>query len=494
MMLHAPASACHLNKLASFSESSSRLASCQKLGEVATQSLALLAELTGTSLDGCFGFFRPEDETPLLLCGSGQFSEINCQTVNKLADASIRELILETCRNEADSISPGALCLHIKSPRGYRSIVSMQLAVPLAAWQLFQLQALSRHIGNAIDQTQLNYNRYQARRASVTTLANVAEHRDSTTGDHVQRVARITAEITQMIFARGHGEGMSAREAQLIPLASVLHDIGKIGTPDTILLKPGPLDADEREIMQKHTHYGREILEKTATESQDEEELFRMAALIARHHHERYDGKGYPDGLCGEKIPLAARIVAVSDVFDALTTERPYKAAWSAEQAEELIRSNSGTQFDPKVVHAFHSLRQLAEAVRKIEWDEQLSVGFTQMDDDHRQLIAIINRLSTAGALDNRQVIEFTLDDLVRYTRIHFEEEEQLMQELGYPDRARHKAVHDRLRSKLENIRWEYFQGLRQSIQRDLLAFLSTWLSNHIVKEDIPYGNWARAS
>lgn len=494
MITHAASNACHLSKLASFSESSSCLTACQDLGEVAAQSLFLLAELTGTAADGCFCFCVPGNEQPLLLRGSGQFSGIDCQDVATLANAEVRELILESCRNEAGEVTANALSLYVRSPRGYRGIVAMLLSEPLAAWQQYQLEALGKHIGNAIDHTQLNQNLYQAQRASITTLANVAEHRDSTTGNHVQRVARITAEITQLLLARGQIEGLSESEACQIPLASVLHDVGKIGTPDTILLKAGPLDAGEREIMQKHAIYGCEILEKTALVSHEDGQLFRMAAQIARHHHERYDGKGYPDGLCGSEIPLAARIVAVSDVFDALTTERPYKAAWTSEQAEELICSNSGTQFDPLVVAAFCAVRRLAESVRKIEWTDQLSVGFPQMDDDHCQLIAIINRLSTAGALGNRQVIEFVLEDLLRYTQIHFEQEEILMQSLAYPGYIRHKTLHDKLRKTLESIRWEYFQGLRKTIQKDLLVFLSDWLSNHILKEDIPYGHWARTS
>jgi putative two-component system response regulator len=133
--------------------------------------------------------------------------------------------------------------------------------------------------------------------------------------------------------------------------ASALHDVGKVAIPDSILCKPGPLDAQEREIMQQHTIIGEQILNRIARH-QPEISCFRMAAQIARSHHECYDGTGYPDGLRGEQIPLAARIVKVADVFDALTSERVYKAACTPEFAKAEMVSKKGTDFDSVVMDA----------------------------------------------------------------------------------------------------------------------------------------------
>jgi putative two-component system response regulator len=141
--------------------------------------------------------------------------------------------------------------------------------------------------------------------------------------------------------------GLSEEDAELLLLAAPLHDIGKLGTPDNILLKPGKLTVEEFEIMKKHTVIGGKIL------SNSNSPILQAGALIAMSHHEKFDGSGYPAGIKGKDIPLYGRIVAVADVFDALTSERPYKKAWELERATALIRESSGGHFDPDVVTAF---------------------------------------------------------------------------------------------------------------------------------------------
>jgi putative two-component system response regulator len=141
--------------------------------------------------------------------------------------------------------------------------------------------------------------------------------------------------------------GMSAAQAEMIRLAAPLHDLGKVAIPDGILLKPGKLLPDEFAIVQQHTVIGVRIL------SGSRSRLLQMAEEIALTHHERWDGTGYPNGLAGEEIPLSGRIIAVVDVFDALTNRRPYKEAWSVNRAIEEIRALSGSHFDARVVHAF---------------------------------------------------------------------------------------------------------------------------------------------
>ncbi|SFG98025.1 HD-GYP domain-containing protein [Methylobacterium gossipiicola] len=177
-------------------------------------------------------------------------------------------------------------------------------------------------------------------REIVMMLMKAAEHRDDETGNHVARVAGFVALIAR-------GLGLPEEEVEQISLASTMHDVGKIGVPNTILQKPGPLTQDERREMERHADRGRRILEGSSSQ------LMRRAAEIAATHHERWDGSGYPAGLVGEEIPLAGRIVAVADVFDALTSDRPYKKAWSAREALNHILANAGTHFDPACVAAF---------------------------------------------------------------------------------------------------------------------------------------------
>ncbi|MBK3400314.1 MULTISPECIES: HD domain-containing phosphohydrolase [Methylobacterium] len=179
-------------------------------------------------------------------------------------------------------------------------------------------------------------------REIVTVLMRAAEHRDTDTGDHVARVANYTVLIAEAL-------GLPPDQCRLISLASTMHDVGKIAIPDAILLKPGPLSTEERREMERHAERGARILANSSSD------VVRLAAEIAVSHHERWDGTGYPNGLAGPAIPLAGRIVAVADVFDALTSDRPYKRAWTLEAAHAFLLRESGAHFDPAVVEAFLS-------------------------------------------------------------------------------------------------------------------------------------------
>ena len=187
----------------------------------------------------------------------------------------------------------------------------------------------------------------RARRESVQRLARAAKHRDFETGEHIERVGRLSRLVAEEL---GKPEDWQA----LIKEAAPVHDVGKIGVPDNILLKEGPLSDQEYETMKRHTLIGADLL------SGGESALIQMAERIARSHHERWDGEGYPDGLEGENIPLEARIVCVVDAFDAMTNDRPYREAMPAEKAFSTIEEEAGAQFDPQVVGAI--LRRKEEA------------------------------------------------------------------------------------------------------------------------------------
>jgi len=177
---------------------------------------------------------------------------------------------------------------------------------------------------------------YQTRQEVIHRLGLAAEYRDNETGNHIIRMSKY-AQLLALAY------GLSEQDAEIILNAAPMHDIGKIGIPDRILLKPGKLDAEEWKIMQTHVEMGANILSGSPTELMD------TARMIALHHHEKWDGSGYPTGLQGEEISIAGRICALADVFDALTSQRPYKQAWSIEKTLDLIDSETGKHFDPRL-------------------------------------------------------------------------------------------------------------------------------------------------
>jgi PAS domain S-box-containing protein len=180
----------------------------------------------------------------------------------------------------------------------------------------------------------------EARAETLHRLAIAAEYRDDDTFQHTERVGTSSAEIAACL-------GLSEEQIGLLREAAPLHDVGKIAIPDRILLKPGKLTPKEYEVMKTHAALGARLLSGSGSP------VLQMATVIAESHHERWDGTGYPNGLAREAIPLVGRVVAVADVFDALTHDRPYKSAWPVEQAVAEIQSAAGSQFDPRVVAAF---------------------------------------------------------------------------------------------------------------------------------------------
>ena len=208
--------------------------------------------------------------------------------------------------------------------------------------------------------THLSLVRMEALRASrleiVQRLGLAAEYKDNETGLHVIRMSHFSRVL-------GIAAGLNEMEADDLLHAAPMHDVGKIGIPDRILQKPGPLDPDEWKVMQSHVTIGAEII------GEHDAGMLALARSIALTHHEKYDGSGYPNGLAGEAIPLAGRIVAIADVFDALTSIRPYKKAWTEEDAIAFLREQKGRHFDPLLVDLF---TEQMPAIREIRtrWAE----------------------------------------------------------------------------------------------------------------------------
>lgn len=199
-----------------------------------------------------------------------------------------------------------------------------------------QTRAMARTVERAVAEAAAQ------EREIIRRLMLAAEFRDDQAGDHLTRVAGCAIAIAE-------GLGLSEEQANDIALASTMHDIGKISIPDTILMKPGALSEAEREEMKQHALRGYRMLNDSPSH------LLQLASDIALTHHERWDGEGYPQGLRGAEIPLAGRIIAVADVFDALISERVYKKAWPPEQARRHLEAHAGSHFDPDCVAAFVS-------------------------------------------------------------------------------------------------------------------------------------------
>jgi putative two-component system response regulator len=221
---------------------------------------------------------------------------------------------------------------------------------------------LETEIAKRTEQLRLAFEKIKA--ASLDTiyrLSRAAEYKDEDTGAHIIRMSNYSAAVAREM-------GQNNKTVESILLAAPMHDVGKIGTPDRILLKPGKLDADEWEIMKLHAVIGGNIL------GGSDAGFIKLAEMIALTHHEKWDGSGYPKGLKGSKIPLAGRIVAIADVFDALTSKRPYKQPFSLEKSFGIIKDGRGNHFDPDVVDAFFSIMDEILSIKEKNEDEKESL------------------------------------------------------------------------------------------------------------------------
>ncbi|NML28791.1 bacteriohemerythrin [Zoogloea dura] len=327
-------------------------------------------------------------------------------------------------------------------------------------------------------------------KVAVSTLADLAEYRDTDTSEHVLRVARLTHEIARELVGVGYpAEELSADFLSHLGTASMLHDIGKVGVPDSILLKKGKLEAEERAQIERHAEDGGSILKK-ASRLLPESLHFRLAAEIAFSHHERWDGKGYPSQLAGEQIPLSARITSVADVFDALSSERPYKPAWPLDKVEAYMRESAGTQFDPRVVAALGKVLEVRERASNIQWSALMSLNDPVVDHDHAVLLTLINQISLEANCHDPSAVEFVVDELVGYTLSHFGREERLLERNGYPHLDAHKKVHRRMAEEVIALRDKLRNNFTPALGEEISRYLRNWLTDHILVEDKKFARY----
>ena len=217
------------------------------------------------------------------------------------------------------------------------------------------------HIADLIKERTKQIERLQ--NSIISVLADMVESRDEVTGGHIERTTSYVKMLLTETMARGlYSDKMHSWDLNLVVSSSRLHDVGKITIPDLILNKPGALNPEEFEIIKTHAKEGENIIDKIIKQT-DEDVFLSHAKMFAGYHHERWDGLGYPYGLKGEDIPLQGRIMAVADVYDALTSERPYKKAFSHDDSMKIIMEGASKQFDPKITDVFYDIREKFRAV-----------------------------------------------------------------------------------------------------------------------------------
>lgn len=335
----------------------------------------------------------------------------------------------------------------------------------------------------------------EAHSDALHKLSLASEYRDNQTGWHLMRMSSYAITIARTM-------GVPSDQRELLYVAAPMHDVGKIGIPDALLLKSGKLTDEEFDVMKRHTEIGASLLSGSDV-------LIKCARDIALYHHERWDGSGYPKGMRGEEIPILARICAVADVFDALTSERPYKQAWTVNSAYDWILSEAGRHFDPAVVSAFGQafpeilrIRELyrdeiidpkqelslpplkAREKTVIPWDESLGIGIDVIDEHHRYLFLLINDLY--GVIADRQgarEVVRVVRSLEAYAKVHFLAEEKMMRSYGYAEIDEHIRQHRAFEQSMTAF-YEEMHSNPLVARVDVFSYVCQWLTQHIRKED----------
>jgi putative nucleotidyltransferase with HDIG domain len=323
------------------------------LKEFASGVLKQISVLLDVGIDGMLCVQRQGSSELEVLAGSGIYESMDGEVRSNPALADAIQLAF---RQRRSLYHHPYEVLYISSRNDREFVVHFNPPWPLDDIERNLLELFCQRISAAYDNLHLYQQLRVSQEATVVALADLAEYRDQDTGEHVLRVQKLTDAIARELTAMSlYPDQLSREVMDMIGMAAILHDVGKVGTPDNILFKPGRLDPDERVIMEQHATIGAQILQK-ASQMVKGVSYLSLGSQISGGHHEHYDGNGYPQRLKGEDIPLPARIVAVVDVFDALLSKRPYKEPWSLKDTMEYIKGRSGTQFDPHVVEALARL------------------------------------------------------------------------------------------------------------------------------------------
>jgi response regulator RpfG family c-di-GMP phosphodiesterase len=241
----------------------------------------------------------------------------------------------------------------------YQAVNKMTASAQFSEKDMEYLTLAASYAGKSLESAQLTHEIEETQKEIIFTMGEIGESRSKETGNHVKRVAEYS-------YILALGLGMSQEEADLLKMASPMHDIGKVAIPDEVLKKPGKLTEEEFDIMKSHTQIGYNLLKNSSRH------ILKTAAIVAYQHHEKWNGKGYPCGISGEQIHIYGRITAIADVFDALGSERVYKKAWELDRILNLFKEERGHHFDPRVVDVFFEKLQELLKIRDIYSDVNL--------------------------------------------------------------------------------------------------------------------------
>ncbi|WP_404415569.1 DUF3369 domain-containing protein [Marinospirillum sp.] len=324
--------------------------------------LTQLVSLLGMQRDAfyCSSCFvsGSEAESLYLLAGAGHFEGLGQKPAPEVVAPEIMAF-LETALMRRESLfEPERMVIYFEDSQRHKNMIYMEAQHSLDEVDRTLLEVFCSNVAVAFGNVRLNQEIESTLREIVHRLASVAETRSKETGNHIHRVAAYCRHLAELA-------GIDEEEAELLAQAATLHDIGKVSVPDEILNKPGRLTAEEFEVMKGHSQAGHQLF------ADSERPMLRTASIIARDHHERYDGKGYPNGLAGEQIHFYGRIAAIADVFDALSMDRVYKKAWPLEQIREHFAGERGTHFDPQLIDLFLAHFDEFAAIRRQLADSQ---------------------------------------------------------------------------------------------------------------------------
>ena len=324
--------------------------------------LQQIAGLLGVAGDGMLCVYQNGSETAkeeaTILAATGCFEEFCGPLFDAPVGVDFVSALLTALYSGRDVELPAARILYFQTRAGRRFVVAVRTRREPTEVERRLLASFCEHVSAGMDNMSIlerlaaSHDKLRrAHLATLNTLSVVAEGRLAEGTSHAVRVAALSQAIAQFLRRNSGGAFLDEEYIETIGLAGILHDVGKASTPAHVLEKPGPLDEEELAIVRRHASAGRALLEK-ARDAATASKVLELAIEIAGSHHEWFDGTGYPNGLAGTGIPLSARIVAVADVYDALTHDRVYGSAWSVQQALAYIEGRSGTQFDPQVVRA----------------------------------------------------------------------------------------------------------------------------------------------
>lgn len=275
-----------------------------------------------------------------IIAAAGNYESLVGTTVAKGVLLAAQDDIMEAFRQRHSLYFSDRFVIYFCSKQGSENVIYLDGIAELSTWDRDLIEIFCTNVSVAFDNIYLNQEVEDTQKEILFTLGEVAEARSQETGHHVKRVA----EIAKLLALR---YGLSLEDAESLRLAAPIHDVGKLAIPDAILNKPGKLTEEEFAIMKTHSPIGYEMLKNS------KRSILRLGAVIALQHHERYDGTGYPHGLIGENIHIYGRIVALADVFDALSSVRIYKKIWPLEEILDYIRNQRGYHFDPRLVDIF---------------------------------------------------------------------------------------------------------------------------------------------